>query len=68
MCRIPKPKQEKDRYNRTGFIDQSQARITRQAPSIRACDESHAAHYILHLIRVPPWLAAYLPRMPLERR
>uniref|UniRef100_A0A5K3EFW6 Uncharacterized protein n=1 Tax=Mesocestoides corti TaxID=53468 RepID=A0A5K3EFW6_MESCO len=39
----------------------------RQAPSIRVHHVGHAAHYILHLIHVLLWLAAYLPRMPLER-
>uniref|UniRef100_A0A5K3FWR5 IS4 family transposase n=1 Tax=Mesocestoides corti TaxID=53468 RepID=A0A5K3FWR5_MESCO len=47
----------KDRYNRTSFIDQSEARATRQAPSIRVPDTGHAALYLLHL-----WLAACLPR------
>uniref|UniRef100_A0A5K3G195 Transposase n=1 Tax=Mesocestoides corti TaxID=53468 RepID=A0A5K3G195_MESCO len=49
-------------------MDQSQARTTRHAPSIRVCLAGHAARYIPHLICVLPWLAAYLPRMPLERR
>uniref|UniRef100_A0A5K3G0J4 IS5/IS1182 family transposase n=1 Tax=Mesocestoides corti TaxID=53468 RepID=A0A5K3G0J4_MESCO len=57
-----------DWYNRTSFIDQSQARTTHQAPSIRVRHAGHVAHYILHLIRVLLRLAAYLPRMPLERR
>uniref|UniRef100_A0A5K3G221 IS701 family transposase n=1 Tax=Mesocestoides corti TaxID=53468 RepID=A0A5K3G221_MESCO len=51
-----------------GFIDQSEARATRQAPSTRVHHAAHAAHYILHLSRVLLWLAAYLPRMPLEHR
>uniref|UniRef100_A0A5K3EVN2 Phosphatidylinositol-glycan biosynthesis class X protein n=1 Tax=Mesocestoides corti TaxID=53468 RepID=A0A5K3EVN2_MESCO len=55
-------------YNRTSFIDQSEARATRQAHSIRVRHAGHAAHNILHLSRVLLWLAAYLPRMPLERR
>uniref|UniRef100_A0A5K3F5M6 Polyprotein n=1 Tax=Mesocestoides corti TaxID=53468 RepID=A0A5K3F5M6_MESCO len=67
-CRIPEPYQEKDGYNRTGFIDQSQARTTRQAPSIRVYHAGCAAHYILLLIRVLLWLAAYLPRMSLKHR
>uniref|UniRef100_A0A5K3FFG0 AAA_5 domain-containing protein n=1 Tax=Mesocestoides corti TaxID=53468 RepID=A0A5K3FFG0_MESCO len=57
-----------DRYNRTGFIDQSEARATRQAPSIRVHHAGHVAHYILHLIHVLLWLAAFLSRMPLDRR
>uniref|UniRef100_A0A5K3G405 Tnp_DDE_dom domain-containing protein n=1 Tax=Mesocestoides corti TaxID=53468 RepID=A0A5K3G405_MESCO len=67
-CRITEPKWKKYRYNRTGFIDQSEARATRQAPSIRVHDAGHAADYILHLSRILLWLAAYLPRMRLERR
>uniref|UniRef100_A0A5K3EVU5 Integron gene cassette protein n=1 Tax=Mesocestoides corti TaxID=53468 RepID=A0A5K3EVU5_MESCO len=58
----------KDRYNRTGLIDQSQTRATSQAPSIRVLHAGHAAHYIPHLSRVLLWLAAYIPRMPLEHR
>uniref|UniRef100_A0A5K3FMC0 Transposase n=1 Tax=Mesocestoides corti TaxID=53468 RepID=A0A5K3FMC0_MESCO len=58
----------KDRYNRTGFIDQSEARATRQAPSIRVLHTGHAAHYILLLSRVLLWLAAFLSRMPLDCR
>uniref|UniRef100_A0A5K3G060 Secreted protein n=1 Tax=Mesocestoides corti TaxID=53468 RepID=A0A5K3G060_MESCO len=54
--------------HRTGFIDQSEARATRQAPSIRVHHAGHAAHYILHLIHVLLWLAAFLSRMPLDRR
>uniref|UniRef100_A0A5K3FX69 Transmembrane protein n=1 Tax=Mesocestoides corti TaxID=53468 RepID=A0A5K3FX69_MESCO len=54
--------------SRTGFIDQSQARATRQAPSIRVLHAGQAAHYILHISHVLLWLAAYLLRMPLERR
>uniref|UniRef100_A0A5K3FV29 IS5/IS1182 family transposase n=1 Tax=Mesocestoides corti TaxID=53468 RepID=A0A5K3FV29_MESCO len=50
------------------FIDQSQAKASRQSPSIRVHYASHAVHYILHLTSVLIWLAAYLPRMPLERR
>uniref|UniRef100_A0A5K3G0M8 Transposase n=1 Tax=Mesocestoides corti TaxID=53468 RepID=A0A5K3G0M8_MESCO len=57
-----------DWYNRTGFIDQSQARATRQAPSIRVYRTGHAAHYILLLSRVLLWLTAFLSRMPLDRR
>uniref|UniRef100_A0A5K3F0M2 Transposase n=1 Tax=Mesocestoides corti TaxID=53468 RepID=A0A5K3F0M2_MESCO len=38
-----------------------------QAPSIRVRHTGHAPHYML-LSRVLLWLAAYLPRMPLERR
>uniref|UniRef100_A0A5K3FYV1 Transposase n=1 Tax=Mesocestoides corti TaxID=53468 RepID=A0A5K3FYV1_MESCO len=53
---------------RTGFIDQSEARATRHAPSIRVHHTGHAAHYILHLIHVLLWLAAFLSRMPLDRR
>uniref|UniRef100_A0A5K3G584 Innexin n=1 Tax=Mesocestoides corti TaxID=53468 RepID=A0A5K3G584_MESCO len=55
-------------YNRTGCIDQSQARTTRLGPSIRVHRTGHAAHYILHLIHVLLWLAAFLSRMPLDRR
>uniref|UniRef100_A0A5K3FGG7 Integron gene cassette protein n=1 Tax=Mesocestoides corti TaxID=53468 RepID=A0A5K3FGG7_MESCO len=54
--------------NRAGFIDQSQARTTHQAPSIRVHHAGCAAHYRLFLIRVCHWLATYLPRMPLDRR
>uniref|UniRef100_A0A5K3EY24 Secreted protein n=1 Tax=Mesocestoides corti TaxID=53468 RepID=A0A5K3EY24_MESCO len=36
-----------------------------QAPSIRVHHACHAVYYILHLSRVPLWLAAYLSRMPL---
>uniref|UniRef100_A0A5K3EW81 Anoctamin n=1 Tax=Mesocestoides corti TaxID=53468 RepID=A0A5K3EW81_MESCO len=57
-----------DWYNSTGFIDQSEARATGQAPSIRVHHAGHAAHYILHLIHVLLWLAAFLSRMPLNRR
>uniref|UniRef100_A0A5K3G5K3 Transposase n=1 Tax=Mesocestoides corti TaxID=53468 RepID=A0A5K3G5K3_MESCO len=53
---------------RTGFIDQSESGATRQAPSIRVHRAGHAAHYILHLIHVRLWLAAFLSRMPLDRR
>uniref|UniRef100_A0A5K3FVC3 Integron gene cassette protein n=1 Tax=Mesocestoides corti TaxID=53468 RepID=A0A5K3FVC3_MESCO len=55
-------------HKRTGFIDQSQARATPQAPSIRVPHAGHAANYILLLSRVLFWLAAHLPRMPLPRR
>uniref|UniRef100_A0A5K3G232 Transmembrane protein n=1 Tax=Mesocestoides corti TaxID=53468 RepID=A0A5K3G232_MESCO len=41
---------------------------TRQAPPIRVHHAGHAAHYILHLIHVLIWLAAFLSRMPLDRR
>uniref|UniRef100_A0A5K3FL37 Secreted protein n=1 Tax=Mesocestoides corti TaxID=53468 RepID=A0A5K3FL37_MESCO len=41
---------------------------TRQAPSIRVRHTGHAAHYILHISRALLWLAAYLPRMPLEHK
>uniref|UniRef100_A0A5K3F6J4 Suf domain-containing protein n=1 Tax=Mesocestoides corti TaxID=53468 RepID=A0A5K3F6J4_MESCO len=41
---------------------------THQAPPIRVYHAGHAALYILHLIFVLLWLAAYLPRMPLEHR
>uniref|UniRef100_A0A5K3FLY8 Secreted protein n=1 Tax=Mesocestoides corti TaxID=53468 RepID=A0A5K3FLY8_MESCO len=51
-----------------GFIDQSEARATRQAPPIRVHHAGHAARYILHLIHVLLWLAAFLSRMPLNRR
>uniref|UniRef100_A0A5K3G5T1 Polyprotein n=1 Tax=Mesocestoides corti TaxID=53468 RepID=A0A5K3G5T1_MESCO len=67
-CRIPESSSVKDRYNRTGIIDQSEARATRQAPSIRVHHAGHAAHYILHLIHVLLWLAAFPSRMPLDRR
>uniref|UniRef100_A0A5K3FSB6 Uncharacterized protein n=1 Tax=Mesocestoides corti TaxID=53468 RepID=A0A5K3FSB6_MESCO len=40
----------------------------RQAPSIRVHRAGHAAHYILLLSRVLLWLAAHLPRMPLDHR
>uniref|UniRef100_A0A5K3ETW9 Cobalamin biosynthesis protein n=1 Tax=Mesocestoides corti TaxID=53468 RepID=A0A5K3ETW9_MESCO len=50
----------KDWYNRTGFIDQSEARATHQAPSIRVHHAGHTAHYILHLSCVLLWLAAFL--------
>uniref|UniRef100_A0A5K3EPZ0 Glycoprotein n=1 Tax=Mesocestoides corti TaxID=53468 RepID=A0A5K3EPZ0_MESCO len=39
-----------------------------RAPSIRVHHAGHAARYILHLIHVLLWLAAFLSRMPLERR
>uniref|UniRef100_A0A5K3G2S1 Secreted protein n=1 Tax=Mesocestoides corti TaxID=53468 RepID=A0A5K3G2S1_MESCO len=54
--------------NRTGFIDQSEARATRQAPSIRVGHTGHAAHYILLLSRVLLWLTAFHSRMPLDCR
>uniref|UniRef100_A0A5K3EM78 G_PROTEIN_RECEP_F1_2 domain-containing protein n=1 Tax=Mesocestoides corti TaxID=53468 RepID=A0A5K3EM78_MESCO len=54
--------------NRTGFIDQSGARATRQAHSIRVLHAGHAAHYILLLSRVLLWLTAFLSRMPLDCR
>uniref|UniRef100_A0A5K3EHC0 GPS domain-containing protein n=1 Tax=Mesocestoides corti TaxID=53468 RepID=A0A5K3EHC0_MESCO len=54
--------------NRTGFFDQSEARATRQAPSIRVHHAGHDAHHILHLNRVHIWLAGHHPCMPLERR
>uniref|UniRef100_A0A5K3FF02 Uncharacterized protein n=1 Tax=Mesocestoides corti TaxID=53468 RepID=A0A5K3FF02_MESCO len=41
---------------------------TCQAPSIRVRHAGHAAHYILHLVHVLLWLAAFLSRMPLDRR
>uniref|UniRef100_A0A5K3EPI5 cDNA n=1 Tax=Mesocestoides corti TaxID=53468 RepID=A0A5K3EPI5_MESCO len=41
---------------------------TRQAPSIRVHHAGHAAHYILHLIHVLLWLAAFPSRTPLELR
>uniref|UniRef100_A0A5K3EMT4 Oxidoreductase n=1 Tax=Mesocestoides corti TaxID=53468 RepID=A0A5K3EMT4_MESCO len=44
------------------------ARATRLVPSIRVRYAGHAAHYILHLIHVLLWLAAFLFRMPLDRR
>ncbi|VDD79896.1 unnamed protein product [Mesocestoides corti] len=68
QCRIPQPKYEGDWYNKRGLIDQSEARATSQPPSIRVRHAGHAAHYILLLNRVLLWLAAYLPRMPLEHR
>uniref|UniRef100_A0A5K3F1S5 Uncharacterized protein n=1 Tax=Mesocestoides corti TaxID=53468 RepID=A0A5K3F1S5_MESCO len=64
----PSPKRKKNWYNRTGCIDQSEARATRLAPSIRVRHAGHAAHSILLLSRVLLWLAASLPRKPLERR
>uniref|UniRef100_A0A5K3G1J6 Polyprotein n=1 Tax=Mesocestoides corti TaxID=53468 RepID=A0A5K3G1J6_MESCO len=63
--KITEPLYKEDLYNRTGFFDQSQARTTHQAPSIRVHSAGHAAHYILHLIHVLLWLAAFLSRMPL---
>uniref|UniRef100_A0A5K3G0H1 Transposase n=1 Tax=Mesocestoides corti TaxID=53468 RepID=A0A5K3G0H1_MESCO len=68
QCRFPKPLSQKDRYNRTRSIDQSQARAPRQAPSIRVHHVGHAVPYILLLSRVLLWLPAYLPPMPLENR
>uniref|UniRef100_A0A5K3EQZ3 Uncharacterized protein n=1 Tax=Mesocestoides corti TaxID=53468 RepID=A0A5K3EQZ3_MESCO len=63
----PSPNRKK-----TGTTEQAllttQARTTRQAPFIRVHHAGHAAHYILLPIRVFLWLAAHLPRMPLERR
>uniref|UniRef100_A0A5K3FUI5 Serine/arginine repetitive matrix protein 1-like n=1 Tax=Mesocestoides corti TaxID=53468 RepID=A0A5K3FUI5_MESCO len=41
---------------------------TRQAPFIRVHHAGHTTHYILHLSRVLLWLAAFLSRMPLDRR
>uniref|UniRef100_A0A5K3FEI0 Uncharacterized protein n=1 Tax=Mesocestoides corti TaxID=53468 RepID=A0A5K3FEI0_MESCO len=41
---------------------------TRQAPSIRVHHAGHAAHYIPLLVDVLLWLAAFLSRMPLDRR
>uniref|UniRef100_A0A5K3ENF9 Transposase n=1 Tax=Mesocestoides corti TaxID=53468 RepID=A0A5K3ENF9_MESCO len=67
-CRIPEPEWDEDWYNRIGFIDQSQARTTSKAPAIRVHHAGHAVHFILHLIRVLLWLAAYIPRMPLKHR
>uniref|UniRef100_A0A5K3FZ92 Uncharacterized protein n=1 Tax=Mesocestoides corti TaxID=53468 RepID=A0A5K3FZ92_MESCO len=55
-------------YNRTGFIDESQATTTSQAPSIRVDPAGNAAQYILLLIHVYLWSAAYLTRMPLKHR
>uniref|UniRef100_A0A5K3G7U6 Uncharacterized protein n=1 Tax=Mesocestoides corti TaxID=53468 RepID=A0A5K3G7U6_MESCO len=46
----------------------TQARTTRQAPSIRVHHAGHASHFILHLIHVLLWLAAFLSRTPLDRR
>uniref|UniRef100_A0A5K3FBS5 Secreted protein n=1 Tax=Mesocestoides corti TaxID=53468 RepID=A0A5K3FBS5_MESCO len=51
-----------------GTQRQRKTKATRQAPSIRVHHAGHAAHYILHLSHVLLWLAAYLPRMPFERR
>uniref|UniRef100_A0A5K3FNK7 Uncharacterized protein n=1 Tax=Mesocestoides corti TaxID=53468 RepID=A0A5K3FNK7_MESCO len=65
---IPSRNRKKNRYNRTGFIDQSQARTTRQAPSIRVHHAGHADHYIVPLIRVILWFADCHSRMPFERR
>uniref|UniRef100_A0A5K3FCI6 IS4 family transposase n=1 Tax=Mesocestoides corti TaxID=53468 RepID=A0A5K3FCI6_MESCO len=50
---------EEDWYNRTGLTDQSQARTTLHRTGF-------AAHHAVLLIRVFLWLAAYLPRMPLD--
>uniref|UniRef100_A0A5K3FTN6 Secreted protein n=1 Tax=Mesocestoides corti TaxID=53468 RepID=A0A5K3FTN6_MESCO len=41
---------------------------TRQAPPIRVHHAVHAARYILLVSRVLLWLAAFLSRMPLDRR
>uniref|UniRef100_A0A5K3FY39 Transmembrane protein n=1 Tax=Mesocestoides corti TaxID=53468 RepID=A0A5K3FY39_MESCO len=49
-------------------LSQYGVRARRQVPSIRVYHVGHAAQYILPLIRVLLWLAAYLPRMLLERR
>uniref|UniRef100_A0A5K3G2S9 N-acetyltransferase domain-containing protein n=1 Tax=Mesocestoides corti TaxID=53468 RepID=A0A5K3G2S9_MESCO len=57
----------KDWYNRTGFIDQSEARATRQAPSIRVHRAGHTAPYKLHLSRVIFWLAAHRPQSRRDR-
>uniref|UniRef100_A0A5K3EXM6 Pecanex-like protein n=1 Tax=Mesocestoides corti TaxID=53468 RepID=A0A5K3EXM6_MESCO len=59
---------EEDWYNRTGLIDQSQARATSQAPSIRVYHTGHDARCMRYLIRVLLWLAAFLPRMLLEHK
>uniref|UniRef100_A0A5K3F0B1 Transposase n=1 Tax=Mesocestoides corti TaxID=53468 RepID=A0A5K3F0B1_MESCO len=50
------------------FLDQSEGRAACQAPSIRVRHAGHVAHYILHLIHVLLWLAAFLSRMPFDRR
>uniref|UniRef100_A0A5K3F9I8 GPI mannosyltransferase 2 n=1 Tax=Mesocestoides corti TaxID=53468 RepID=A0A5K3F9I8_MESCO len=49
-----------------GFIDKPQARTVRQDPSILAHRAEHAALYLSHLMRALLWLAAFLPRAPLE--
>ncbi|VDD78461.1 unnamed protein product [Mesocestoides corti] len=49
-------------------MKETEARATRQAPSIRVHHAGHAAQYILLLSRVLLRLAAYLPCMPLELR
>uniref|UniRef100_A0A5K3EXU3 Integron gene cassette protein n=1 Tax=Mesocestoides corti TaxID=53468 RepID=A0A5K3EXU3_MESCO len=54
--------------DKRGFFDQSEARATCQAPTIRVHHASHAAHYVLHLIHVLLWLAAFRSRTPLDRR
>uniref|UniRef100_A0A5K3ESW3 Uncharacterized protein n=1 Tax=Mesocestoides corti TaxID=53468 RepID=A0A5K3ESW3_MESCO len=57
---------------KTGTTEQ--ALLTNHKPEaqalqhIRVHHAGDAAHYILHLTRDVLWLAAYLPRMPLERR
>uniref|UniRef100_A0A5K3EN08 Uncharacterized protein n=1 Tax=Mesocestoides corti TaxID=53468 RepID=A0A5K3EN08_MESCO len=50
------------------LLTNSEARATRQVPSIRVHHAGHAAYYILHLIHVLLWLAAFISRMPLDRR
>uniref|UniRef100_A0A5K3G2Y8 Secreted protein n=1 Tax=Mesocestoides corti TaxID=53468 RepID=A0A5K3G2Y8_MESCO len=64
----PSPNRKKTGTTEQGFIDQSEARATRQTPSTRVLHAGRAAHYILLFSRVLLWLAAYLPRVPLERR
>uniref|UniRef100_A0A5K3FMZ4 Transposase n=1 Tax=Mesocestoides corti TaxID=53468 RepID=A0A5K3FMZ4_MESCO len=71
LPRMPLERRETQDWLRPGgpicFIDQSEASAMRQAPSIRVHHAGHAAHYILHLIHVLLWLAAFLSRMPLDR-
>uniref|UniRef100_A0A5K3G1H0 SARAH domain-containing protein n=1 Tax=Mesocestoides corti TaxID=53468 RepID=A0A5K3G1H0_MESCO len=63
--RIPEPVYKEDWYNRSGFFDQSQARATRQVPSIRVQHAGHAAQSILLPIRVSFRLTDFLHCMPM---
>uniref|UniRef100_A0A5K3F616 Secreted protein n=1 Tax=Mesocestoides corti TaxID=53468 RepID=A0A5K3F616_MESCO len=57
----PPPKCGEDWYNRTGFIDQSQAKATQNGPSFRVHHIVCVTHYVLLLIRVILYLAADNP-------